>query len=166
MKYLLHTGYVMDIPLTQGKVAYIDTEDYPRISKHKWSTLYRTGYPYAHRKENYILITIHREILNITNPNIKIDHINRNGLDNRKCNLRIATQSQNNANSVAKGGTSKYKEVSYNSKRKVWIAQITLNYRNIYIGQFHTEEQAALAYNQAARILFGEFALLNDVEDI
>lgn len=156
------------IPLTQEKFAYIDLEDYERVTnKHSWHaepSRYGRSW-YARTCINYRKILLHRFILEIDDPNIKIDHINNNGLDNRKENLRVATSSQNKANMIAIGGTSKYKGVSYNKKASAWISEIS--YQNVknYLGTYFSEKQAALAYNDAAKVLFGEFALLNDVTE-
>ena len=96
------------------------------------------------------------------------DHINNNGLDNRKENLREATSSQNAANSRSKNNTSRYKGVrklpDIKSGSRQWQARVKHNYREIHVGCFHTEEEAALAYNEKAVELWGEHAHLNKVE--
>lgn len=93
-----------------------------------------------------------------------VDHINKDKLDNRRSNLRICTQKQNGGNaSKAKTRkfTSKYKGVYFDKERNKWIAKIKRNHRNIWIGRFDTEKEAAKAYNIQARIIFREFAELN-----
>lgn len=95
-------------------------------------------------------------------PNGEVDHINGIRDDNRIANLREATPSQNQANRVAKGGASKFRGViSSTSKVNPWCAQIRLNGRGYHLGQFPTEEDAARAYDGAARLHYGEFARLN-----
>lgn len=89
-----------------------------------------------------------------------IDHINGNGLDNRRCNLRICTQAENVRNNRGRMGmTSQYKGVS--KWEGQWIATITSHGKQVRIGQFATEHEAALAYDAAARELHGEYAHLN-----
>ena len=102
---------------------------------------------------------------NMYDGNKSIDHINRNRLDNRKCNLRMATQSQNNCNvSKYKNNTSGYKGVyyaPYNNKTNPWKAQIRINNKNKGIGYFKTADEAAKAYDKMAIELHKEFAWLN-----
>lgn len=95
-----------------------------------------------------------------------IDHKDGNRLNNCIENLREATSSQNNANRVkcAHGHTSKYKGVYWHKQRKKWHVQLSLNGKNISNGLYHSEEEAALAYNKKALEIHGEFAKLNDLE--
>lgn len=94
----------------------------------------------------------------------QIDHINRIRDDNRIENLREAIQNQNQWNrSKNKSSSSKYKGVYFNRNESKWQTQITKDRKMIYLGKFETEKEAALAYNQAAMELFGEFAHLNTV---
>lgn len=93
-----------------------------------------------------------------------VDHVNLDKLDNRRSNLRAATMGQNMANTRKKTGlSSKYKGVSFSVLNKNWRARIKKQGKEIWIGAFHTQEEAARAYNKSARALFGEFALLNQV---
>jgi len=105
---------------------------------------------------------IHRELLNIKDSKITVDHRNGNTLDNRKINLRACTQSQNtkNRSKTLKPTTSKFKGIYLNVNKK-WVAQIRVNYKRICLGSFENEITAAEAYNNAAIKYFGEFALLN-----
>jgi hypothetical protein len=105
---------------------------------------------------------MHREILNVPDG-ILVDHINRNGLDNRKANLRRATHSQNawNTPTPRKTKTSRYKGVYFHKRTGIWQAAITVNARQKYLGQFENELDAANAYDQAARKYHAEFAVLN-----
>ena len=94
-----------------------------------------------------------------------VDHINRIGLDNRKENLRIATRSQNQQNRRSRRNTSsQYKGVSWTKRDKRWQAKIGHKRKVICLGDFTCEHQAALAYNEKATELWGEYALLNEVE--
>ena len=110
-------------------------------------------------------IKLHRYLLGITDPSIRVDHINRNGLDNRRCNLRLATPSQNQHNKVAyRNNKSGYKGVSWHKGGRKWIAQIKCGEIHKYLGLYRSKEDAANAYNQAALWLHGEFAVLNSIK--
>jgi hypothetical protein len=104
---------------------------------------------------------MHREIRR-TPRELVCDHVNRNGLDNRKQNLRNCTARENNLNVGArKGATSRYKGVYLNRRMKKWAACIKSGDRKIHLGYFKSEQAAAQAYDRAAKELFGEFAYLN-----
>lgn len=91
-----------------------------------------------------------------------VDHINHNGLDNRRANLRSASVAQNQGNRLPRAGTSsQYKGVYRNRRLGKWAAQITVEQRGIHLGLFADEMDAAKAYDSAALQAFGEFALLN-----
>ena len=156
------------IPLTKGKFAIVDKGDGIRLSLVKWGCnrqknqtyamhTYRVGY-----KTGFVLM--HRVIIHAM-PGDMVDHINGNGLDNRKCNLRICTSSQNNYNSKPKknivGRTSKYKGVSWVERTKGWKANICKNGIRIHLGYYKREMDAAYSYDLAARKLFGQFAYVN-----
>ena len=97
-------------------------------------------------------------------PKEDIDHINNIRDDNRIVNLREATRRENHGNrKVLEGGSSKYKGVSWYKRYCNWIAKIKINYKQIHLGYYTTEEEAALAYNKAALEHFGEYAKINDV---
>jgi len=153
------------IPLTQGKFAIVDDEDYKWLSQQKWyySLDKRTGY--ALRKiivnGKHTSQRMHRAILGLKRGEIT-DHVNRNGLDNRRCNLRKCTQSQNNRNSRKnRNNTSGYIGVSWNKEKGRWSAYIKCNTKQIHLGYFDDLEQAAQAYDIAALELHGAFATLN-----
>ena len=157
------------IQLTQGKYALVDTSDYEMLSKRKWHLfkadwggLYATAH---HTKPNgkVTQIRMHRLIMN-AKPEQIIDHINGDGLDNRKSNLRFCTQSQNRANTKRVGGLSKFRGVYYNKTSKKWASQISLNNKKKWIGYFNTEVEAARAYDKMAKKLFGEFARVNNYD--
>jgi hypothetical protein len=94
-------------------------------------------------------------------PGLVVDHINGDPLDNRKSNLRLATQADNSRNSVQRGSNSGFKGVSYVAKRGLYFASIKHNGRTIGLGRHRTAEDAARAYDAAARRLQGQFARLN-----
>jgi len=155
------------IPLTQGFEATIDDEDYDRVNKFKWCVYYDP----KHRRTAYAIrgswingksrqIRLHRFILDVTDPNIKIDHKNHNGLDCRRQNLRIATHQQNLRNRQKTTSTTSSKFKGVTSVRNVWRTQIWFGGRN-HIGYFRTEIEAAKAYDKVAKQYFGEFAKTN-----
>ena len=147
------------IKLTKNKYALIDNEDFDLVSQCSWHCT-KTGYAQSNKKHWKVLM--HRLILGF--PKHNIDHKNGNGLDNRRENLRLCNQSQNTANSgIRKTNKSGYKGVTCENRNPnmKWVANLTKNYKHIYIGAFRTKESAARAYNQRALKEFGEFANLN-----
>ena len=167
----LFIGDIMkQIKLTKGKVALVDNEDYERIVCHKWFARFSANrwgvYRWGTRGQNRKMVAMARFILN-TPRNLVVDHINNNVFDNRKNNLRACTQKQNTANrSKVKGGTSKYKGVSYNKKLNKWQAESKKDHKHYYIGIFDSEEKAARAYDKKAKELFGDFAWLNFKDEL
>jgi hypothetical protein len=162
-------GYKL-IPLTQGQFAIVDNQDYDWLNQWKWhaqkgkTTYYATRVDYSNGKKNRKLIFMHKVILGI-GPEITGDHIDRNGLNNRRSNLRKATHSQNMCNRISfKASSSKYKGVGIHKSTNKWAAYIRKNNVQKHLGLFDTEEEAAIAYNEAALTLHGEFALLNNIE--
>lgn len=163
------------IELTQGKVAIVDDEDYDRLSKHKWHAMHVVQSWYAIRKlprqpgKPRPSVLMHRQILGISDQR-KIDHRDGDGLNNRRANLRTATDRENsrNRNHKAKGCTSLYKGVYWNNNSRKWMARIhdgklgpNNKARGRYLGYFFSERIAALVFDKAASESFGEFAALN-----
>ena len=108
-----------------------------------------------------LLMEIHHPELR-DNPNLQVDHINGNRLDNRKENLRLVTPQQNNMNrKPLKNSTSKYKGVFWDKNRNKWLVLIMIGDKSRYLGRYQDEREAALAYDKAAKKLFGEYAYLN-----
>lgn len=104
---------------------------------------------------------MHRQVVDVPDGMV-VDHINRDSLDNRKANLRPATRAQNVWNSTKrKGGTSRYKGVSFKKHNAKWIARIYTKGREIHLGCFENETDAAKAYDNAAKKYHGRFAALN-----
>jgi len=157
------------IPLTQGYFALVDAEDFERVSRFKWH-LYRNknDLKLAVRdikvKGGRTMQRLYRVVMNVKSRD-RIDFINKNGLDNRKSNLRICSPSQSSMKRRKQKGTSSiYKGVTCRKDSKKWYAQIEKDNKNNHLGSFHNEEEAAIAYNKAATAMFGEFARLNILE--
>ena len=155
-----------EIPLSLGYVSLVDDEDYDYLNQWKWH--YCDGYArrnvYEKGSRKPIPIRMHRVILN-ANKGEYVDHINGNRINNQKENLRLCTYSQNNMNKKRHSDSkSNYKGVS--KHRSKWRATITKEYKTYYLGLYKTDIEAAIAYNEKATELFGEFAVLNDIGDI
>ena len=164
------------IALTKGKFAIVDPEDYHRLRKYKWyahnsrytfyAVLSLTNGKKQKRKNAYM----HHLVIDIPDG-MYCDHINHNGLDNRKANLRPATNTQNvwhrrkfirrTSGGFNKQFRSKYKGVDWAKDMKRWRARIRVNGKRIYLGSFDNESDAAKAYDKAAKRFHGEFAFLN-----
>ncbi len=153
------------IELTKGLVALVDDEDYIELSKYKW---FASSNRYTHYAIRH-LGTLERKVIRMHRLIVKapdgmyVDHIDGNGLNNQRSNLRLATKSQNNHHIVRhrKDTSSIFLGVTFRSRDGVWAAQITKNYKKVYVGEFKTQEEAARAYDKKAKELFGEFACLN-----
>lgn len=144
--------------------AIIDSADYEKTNKYKWTVCVTKYTQYAYATINNKKIPMHRFILNCDNI---VDHINGNGLDNRKHNLRLCTVMENNRNKQLYNSATKYKGVHYqevkrNDKTYFYIkSRIIVDKKQIYLGQFKNIIDAAIAYDKAAIKYFGEFARLN-----
>jgi len=149
------------IPLTRGKFALVDAEDYYQLAQFKWHTETGTKTFYAVRNHAGKQVKMHRAIM-AAPSHLLVDHINHNGLDNRKANLRLCTRAQNNCNVVSrKGSASKYKGVNWYKVGKKWTASVRSNKKFYHLGYFTDETAAARAYDKRASQLHGRFACLN-----
>ena len=162
-------SFPMAIPLNIG-FAIIDAEDYEKVICYKW-TLSIEGRNLAYAKSSLKengkrkSLSMHRLIMNPP-KGLQIDHINGNGLDNRKANMRIVTASQNSCNRRAvknKKGKCIYKGV--NSHMGKWRAYIRISGKLHHLGYFDSQKEAARAYNEAALNYFGEFACTNEIRN-
>ena len=149
-----------EIQLSQGMVSFVDDEDFEKVNSHKWFLCRsnQTYYAIRHARINGKVKTfsIHREVLKAP-KGLQVDHINHNGLDNRKENLRLATNTENARNKKSTG----HKGVCWNKSAKMYQAKITINYKSIHLGCFESVSDAAKAYDKAAKNYFGDFAQLN-----
>ena len=164
------TDSYRDVPLSGGRtVALVDAADFALVSQWKWHVCngYAARSVYIPETQGSRMVLMHRFLLGISNPKIVVDHINCQTLDNRRANLRPATKSQNTAyQAKPRRGSSPYRGVSRSGKRnKPWQGSICVNQRNKSLGTFLTEEEAAHAYDRAARDAFGSFARLNFPEN-
>lgn len=158
-------GTAVTVLLSGGKVALIDLEDAPAVLALEWSAIWSGWHWYARARYDGETVYLHRFILGITDSR-QVDHENQDGLDCRRLNLRVATQSQNNANrrKQATAASSKLKGVDAHVGK--WRARVKKNGNQITIGHFEIEEDAARAYDAKARELHGEFALCNFPEEL
>jgi hypothetical protein len=153
------------IQLTQGKVAIVDAEDYGLLSKFKWHAHERGRTWYARRAASNKTIFMHRAILEYHSYDLtsgEVDHINGDGLDNRKSNLQVISHAENIRKSrVQINNKSGFRGVSWHKGDRRWQVVIEVDNIKKYIGSFRTKIAAALAYDQAAKKYFGKFANLN-----
>lgn len=154
----------MQVPLTNGGFAVVDDVDYPRAMSKRWCADRRGHCVYA-RSTSRKRLYLHRFILDLPSDRA-VDHRDRDGLNCRRSNLRIANKSENSANQVRQRdrAVSGYRGV-FAMRRGRWRAQIKADGRAIHLGCYANREEAAAAYDDKARELFGPFARLNFPED-
>lgn len=159
------------IPLTKGHFALVDAEDFERLSAFKWcawSSPKRPGLVYAIRAikragGRTTTMWMHREILGATERRVFVDHRDHDGLNNTRENLRLCTRRQNawNIGSSPNQKRGGFKGVSLDKPTGKWVAKLGGSRGPLYLGLFKSAEDAARAYDRAARENFGEFAGLN-----
>ena len=153
---------VKEIELISGGVALVDDDDYPVLSIYLW---YQNKNGYAYRIKQINEVTVHsimmHQVVRISKKGMEIDHIDRNKLNNQKANLRLVTKSQNKQNREKMANTrSRYIGVWPVGDK--WVARIGKDGKKIHLGTYNHECVAALAYNRAARKLYGKHAMVND----
>jgi hypothetical protein len=150
------------IPLTQGKFALVDDEDYESLSRHKWyycrAAHARTGYAYRMLgpRVGRIQVRMHGVLLSAP-PGMQIDHRNRDGLDNRRSNLRLVTSTGQILNrGLNKNNTSGVKGVTWDRSKAKWAARIGVRYRTRHLGYFEDKCDAIQARRSAEALLHRE----------
>ena len=159
------------INLTKNMVTIVDEEDYEWLNQYKWCIGKGSGNKcYAVRRNKNLKpnkVRMHREIMNLQHANnLEVDHINGDTLDNRKSNLRICTHKDNTRNKkIQSNNTSGFNGVSFTGRENKWRSYIVIDQKQKSLGYFNSKEEAAKAYNEAAKKYFGEFAKLNTIEE-
>jgi hypothetical protein len=162
-KPLLATG-AEAIQLTRGLWTILDLEDYEILKVYKWYAFPSdAGTHYAARQQNKRVVFMHNFILNVS-PGMKVDHTDNDGLNNRRYNLRECTPGQNGFNKRAHNGEG-FKGVYWKANKERWVSEISFGGKTVTLGHYKAHTQAALAYNEAAKVAHGDFAKLNIVED-
>lgn len=154
-----------EISLTRGIVTIVDDDDFEELSKYNWQARIQTYTGLFRAKRHGIPkeVDMARQIMNCP-VGMEVDHINGDLLDNRKENLRICTHRQNMCNRrLQRNNTTGYRGVATIDGGNRYYAQIYLNRKKIHIGSFKDPKDAAIAYNEAAKQHYGEFAKLNEV---
>lgn len=153
------------IQLTKGLLALVDDDVYEELSRFNWYAAASGETFYAVRHigtGNRNVARMHRQILGIDSPSIEVDHRDGNGLNNQRHNLRIANKTQNQHNrGRQRNNSTGFKGVTFSKRDKCWMAYIKLSGRQRHLGNFDDPRMAALAYDEAARKHFGEFARTN-----
>lgn len=154
------------IELTNGYETIVDDDDYSWLTQWTWRACVSRWQRHIYVVRSGDEMRMHRLITN-TPKGMMVDHANGDGLDNRRANLRVCSAIENQRNKRKRIGVSSsiFKGVSWDRQCHRWRVQIMVEGRNKSIGRFATEAEAAVAYNDAATVLFGEFALLNDLSD-
>lgn len=148
-----------------------DDGDFEFLSAFRWYLLRGSRINYAHGLVSESIVKnkrprMHRVLMQPPKGMI-VDHINSNGLDNRRCNLRLCTNRQNVQNQrILREGSSKYKGVYWDKENSKWRASIVVNSKRLALGRFKNEIEAAIIYDEAAEKYFGEFAYINFHENI
>jgi len=167
----LRYGYTFRlIRMAQPRYAKVDPADYKWLREYEWIAVKVAHNFYAVRQvkvrgtkgTRLSMMYMHRELIEVADG-LRVDHINHNGMDNRRTNLRAVTHSQNMWHRRKHSITtqSKYKGVCWDKKSHKWRASIKFERKKIYLGCFKSEIEAAKAYDRAAKKYHGEFASLN-----
>lgn len=151
------------VELTKGKFALVDDEDFGRVAYDYWGAVkHRNTYYAFNTSRQKSILMMHRLIMGAKDGEI-VDHIDRNGLNNQKTNLRFCSCSESSQNRTRckDGCLSKYKGVTLRKETGKWRTRITVNGLRLTLGYFKTEDEAALVYNIGAIKYHKEFACFN-----
>ncbi len=151
-----------EILLTHGQVTLVDNEDFHKLNQYKWRVNTRRLNLYAIRRNGKMTSSrMHREILNAP-LGMEIDHIDGNGLNNQRSNLRVVTHMQNMQNAKThRDNVSGFKGLSWDRKACKWMVRIQLEKKYLFLGLFKYKWSAVKAYDRAALKFFGRYAKLN-----
>lgn len=149
-----------EIKLPCGRVALIDDDNLQMTLPYRW-------YADKRKRTVYVRGRLTRDhvggvyLHSLLTGNVETDHINGNGLDNRRQNLRLCTQSENCLNAVKKGKTKRFKGVYFDARRGKWWSQLYIGRKSHFGGYWATELEAAVSYDELALKYHGDFARLN-----
>ena len=155
-----------EIPLTRGYVALVDDGDWEDLSQYNWRVHLNRQMVYATRDTKagdgrWTTVRMHRQILDAP-AGVEVDHIDGDGLNCQRENIRLCTGTENKQNTrKRRGASSQFKGVCWRKRRHVWRAYAKTGASRLYLGDFAIEADAARAYDAAAREHFGEFAAVN-----
>lgn len=161
---------MIDFVITNG-IVLLDEADLSAVLEHNWYAVRKGNKIYActtlydkNRSSKRYKLYMHRYLKGAIKGET-VDHVNGDGMDNTRCNLRKCSKAENARNSeLSASNTSGYKGVTWNKNAKKWLAQLKVDRRHVYIGVFTDILDAAKAYNTAALEHFGEFARLNVIK--
>lgn len=149
------------------KVALVDDDNYDCLNRFNWNVFKTTRTVYAESWISKNMVLMHRLVLNLKpGDNFITDHIDHNGLNNQKTNLRVVSKSANSANmeKYSIKCSSTFKGVCWHKSARKWMASIKHHGTPYYLGLFSSELEAAEAYNKKAQFLFGDYAWLNNLD--
>lgn len=165
-EFFFEDGLSYGITTNSKEKFFFDKEDYNIIKKYAWFTY--NGYITTN---NYIdkryprLLKMHRLVMQERNPNVYIDHINHNPTDNRKCNLRATTPSQNARNhKLSTSNTSGVTGVVFQKASQKWLARIGVDYNTIVLGAYDTFDEAVMARKNAEKLYYGDYSYDKSLE--
>lgn len=155
------------IELTRGRSAIVDDGDLETLQRFTWQAAFDGRYWYAVssylRDGRFGKYRMHRLIVGAGKDQF-VDHINGDGLDNRRVNLRVCSRAENSRNRKPSWFRRAPKGVAWHAKTRKWQARINFDRRQIHLGYFHTPEEAAAVYDAASLRLFGKFAAPNNTD--
>lgn len=152
----------IQLPITRGLFAIVDLADAPLVLGVRWHAVPTLNTFYAARKESKKGPTIYMHRLLMEFPERRVDHVNWNGLDNRRSNMRLANASDNATHSkLYASNTTGFRGVCFDKSRGLYVALIQVGQQRRTLGRFPTPEAAARRYDAEALAAFGAFAVLN-----